>query len=1167
MAGEVDALRRHRRAAHRRRPVRVLRRARRPRGRRRARRARRAGDPEALARYGREVEDAYGIELAGGSRSTRARSCSPSGRGPERYNALGDTVNVAARLQSLAADGGVVGRAGDGAPDRALRSRSSRSARSSCKGKSAPVQAFRASPSATSTGGDALAPFVGRGERARDVATRAGRALDGRGAIVSITGEPGIGKTRLVAEARRAPATACASSSAARLVRPDDPYWPVRDLLRDWLGVGVSEPEARVRLELKAALARRSAARPRRSTRSWPRLLGLSLEPEAAERLRELSRESRPAADVRGGRDASSARWPRAAAVPRLRGPALGRRSTLELVEELLALTEEGSRPRPALPERTRAPSWRPGRARAPALPAPLPRDRAAAAADSEASRELAEARPAPSCPARSPSCSPSAPAATRSSSRRRCGTSWSAARCAARTAGGSSPTAEARHPRARAGDPAGAARPARRRYARGRSASRAVIGRSFGLPLLERLRRATSLVPRCRSFSGSTSSSRSGGARRPSTASATASSRRSPTRRSRAEAARAARQRRRGARGALRRDRSRRSTACSPGTSARPTSRSAAARTCCWPATRPGPSTPTARRWSTTGARAASCAAPRRRRARARDALQDRARRTTSRSTSRAPRGPTTRRSLPRSSRTSARRRRRALELLLDPARPSRPGTRTRRETAGLDPAALPRPPADRPRPQRRPRARPEHQRLGRRADLPVHAARGRLLERRRPADRRRLRLRLARLREERPSRRSCSTTSSRPRRSTTGRSRCACASRATTSPTSSPRTGRIPWPRHAPTRSATAWRRPESLVGNGPFVLAEVDDEGARLTRQPALALGLAATSARCTSSSRARDEARSTAWLAGRYDLQLVRDAPTSPRHGRGARADALDDLPRLQRRARADGGRARAPGASPTRSTARRSCGPPGVDHAAGRGGAIPPVMPGHGDGAGMPYDPERARELLAEAGFPEGEGLPELLVARGRGRRPRRSPSSSRRSACARASRRTPSGSASRRRRTRGSRLARRLSRPRRVLPRLARAEPAALPRRGDERDPRAGARLARPRRAAAPLPRFERVWIGERAAIVPISYARQLVAAPAERAGPEAQPDGRLPPRAGRRSTRCATPDGSVADPERQRRGRRGCRGRRRPAPRAGSGRSGTPRCSSRARG
>jgi ABC-type transport system substrate-binding protein/class 3 adenylate cyclase len=40
-----------------------------------------------------------------------------------------------------------------------------------------------------------------------------------------------------------------------------------------------------------------------------------------------------------------------------------------------------------------------------------------------------------------------------------------------------------------------------------------------------------------------------------------------------------------------------------------------------------------------------------------------------------------------------------------------------------------------------------------------------------------------------------------------------------------------------------------------------------------------------------------------------------------------------------------------------------------------GGCVPPGMPGHTPGVALPYDPERARELLAEAGYPEGRGFP------------------------------------------------------------------------------------------------------------------------------------------------------------------------------------------------
>jgi ABC-type transport system substrate-binding protein len=54
----------------------------------------------------------------------------------------------------------------------------------------------------------------------------------------------------------------------------------------------------------------------------------------------------------------------------------------------------------------------------------------------------------------------------------------------------------------------------------------------------------------------------------------------------------------------------------------------------------------------------------------------------------------------------------------------------------------------------------------------------------------------------------------------------------------------------------------------------------------------------------------------------------------------------------------------------------------VGDPAERGGLIPPAMPGHSHRVGLPHDPELARALLAEAGFPDGRGLPELqLLAR------------------------------------------------------------------------------------------------------------------------------------------------------------------------------------------
>jgi ABC-type transport system substrate-binding protein/class 3 adenylate cyclase len=249
---------------------------------------------EALERYDAEVGAAYGIELAARVAVNTGPVVVPEDDAPPelRYNALGDTVNVAARLEGAAQRGRVcVGEAtarqvGDLFELDPL-------GRLELKGKSVPVKAFLVRGVRKVERSEPAAPLVGRERELNGVAAVLDTLVDGGGAVVSVTGEPGIGKSRLLAEARSRYGDRVRFLEGRAVAEAEGtPYWPIRGVIRDWLGLGISDPEARVRLELRAALAgslgdEADAAYPFLAT-----LLGLPVEGEAAQRLRDLSRDS-----------------------------------------------------------------------------------------------------------------------------------------------------------------------------------------------------------------------------------------------------------------------------------------------------------------------------------------------------------------------------------------------------------------------------------------------------------------------------------------------------------------------------------------------------------------------------------------------------------------------------------------------------------------------------------------------------------------------------------------------------------------------------------------------------------------------------------------------------------------------------------------------------------
>jgi ABC-type transport system substrate-binding protein/class 3 adenylate cyclase len=246
---------------------------------------------EALGRYASDVEEAYGVELA----VRIAINTGPVVLRPESddpYNALGDTINVASRIQKLVSGGEIViGRATKAQVESYFELEGM--GRQDLRGLSEPVETFRVLGVLEAVPDAPASPLVSRDFELTVLERVMDGLVDGRGAVVSVTGEPGIGKTRLLIEAAKG------YRDRIRFIEgrgvsyaASFPYWPIRDLLREWLGVGISTPEARVRLDLKAELGKLFAEEADVAYPFIASLIGITLEPDAMVRIKELSRES-----------------------------------------------------------------------------------------------------------------------------------------------------------------------------------------------------------------------------------------------------------------------------------------------------------------------------------------------------------------------------------------------------------------------------------------------------------------------------------------------------------------------------------------------------------------------------------------------------------------------------------------------------------------------------------------------------------------------------------------------------------------------------------------------------------------------------------------------------------------------------------------------------------
>jgi oligopeptide transport system substrate-binding protein len=184
--------------------------------------------------------------------------------------------------------------------------------------------------------------------------------------------------------------------------------------------------------------------------------------------------------------------------------------------------------------------------------------------------------------------------------------------------------------------------------------------------------------------------------------------------------------------------------------------------------------------------------------------------------------------------------------------------------------------------------------------------------------------------------------------------------------------------WPQPVCEEIGPAWHESVPLVGNGPFALVEHDGTRAVLVASPTWH-GARGNIGQVEVEFEMTPGEGEVRWLAERNDAYTfarpVESADTvvhsDPAMGtmylafQSARPP-VDD-PRV-RRALAH--------AIDRRRYAEQSSLP---GEPAETGGFAPPTLPGHSHRIAPAYDPELARTLLAEAGYPDGRGLPELIL--------------------------------------------------------------------------------------------------------------------------------------------------------------------------------------------
>lgn len=169
------------------------------------------------------------------------------------YTAMGDAVNVAARLQTVASEGGiVVGESTHRAAAEAFEFRALDEIE--VRGRSARVRAYEVLGPRSHSDRARDVPLVGRQAELAILRSALDELRTGRGRVIAIVGEAGLGKSRLLDELRRE-WEGDWSDARGQSYGASRPFLFVRQHLRHWSGASDADTTDEVREKVRSLAA------------------------------------------------------------------------------------------------------------------------------------------------------------------------------------------------------------------------------------------------------------------------------------------------------------------------------------------------------------------------------------------------------------------------------------------------------------------------------------------------------------------------------------------------------------------------------------------------------------------------------------------------------------------------------------------------------------------------------------------------------------------------------------------------------------------------------------------------------------------------------------------------------------------------------------------------